>query len=69
VPAGALLLVGAKGGSRDGVLKQLVTWKPGTAEQGLELLSGKAGADPDVRLYAIKCLFNEPPERVSGHDV
>ena len=66
MPAGALLLVGAKGSSRGSLLKQLVTWRPGTAEQGLELLSGKAGDDPDVRGYAIKCLFNEPPERVSG---
>jgi hypothetical protein len=65
VPAAAALLVSAAQRQAGLSLRPLATWQPGAAELGLQLLSGEAGDQPDVRTYSIKCLFNEPPERVS----
>jgi hypothetical protein len=45
-------------------LSDLAVWAPGSAAQGLQLLAGSAGSNPAVRSYAIKCLFNERPEKV-----
>jgi hypothetical protein len=64
VPAAAALLVSAAQRHQGLSLRPLATWQPGAAELGLQLLSGEAGDQQDVRTYAIKCLFNEPPERV-----
>lgn len=67
LPAAALLLANAaRGGSRAtaDLLSTLCVWAPGSAAQGLELLAGPSGKEPLVRSYAIKCLFNENPEKV-----
>lgn len=64
MPAAAALLVSAAQRHEGVSLRPLITWQPGAAELGLQLLSGEAGAQQDVRTYAIKCLFSEPPERV-----
>ncbi|KAF8068220.1 PI4KA1 [Scenedesmus sp. PABB004] len=66
LPKAALLLATAKAppGRGEGLLRGLAAWAPGSAAQGLQLLSGPAGATPAVRSYAIKCLFNERPEKL-----
>lgn len=67
LPKAALLLATAtKAPGRQDLLRHLAVWAPGNAAQGLQLLSGPAAADPPVQSYAIKCLFNERPEKVSA---
>jgi hypothetical protein len=65
-PAAALLLAGAHAPGRDALLPLLAAWAPGSAAQGLQLLSGPSGKEPAVRTYATKCLLNERPEKVRG---
>jgi hypothetical protein len=63
-PTAALLLATARSPARAALLPLLASWAPGRAAQGLQLLSGPAGKEPEVRSYAIKCLLNERPEKV-----
>ncbi|KAF6255212.1 kinase-like domain-containing protein [Scenedesmus sp. NREL 46B-D3] len=64
LPKATLLLATAKAANRQSLLRYLSIWSPGNAAQGLQLLCGPAAGDPAVRSYAIKCLFNEPPEKL-----
>jgi hypothetical protein len=65
LPKATLLLATAKVPNRQDLLRYLAIWAPGNAAQGLQLLCGPAAEEPAVRSYAIKCLFNERPEKVS----
>ncbi|WIA31066.1 hypothetical protein OEZ86_001095 [Tetradesmus obliquus] len=64
LPKATLLLATAKAPNRQELLRYLAIWAPGNAAQGLQLLCGPAAEDPAVRSYAIKCLFNERPEKL-----
>jgi hypothetical protein len=64
LPKATLLLATAKAANRQDLLRYLAIWAPGNAAQGLQLLCGPAAEDAAVRSYAIKCLFNERPEKV-----
>eukprot|EP00878_Enallax_costatus_P012821 GHUV01013388.1.p1 GENE.GHUV01013388.1~~GHUV01013388.1.p1 ORF type:complete len:2087 (+),score=705.77 GHUV01013388.1:215-6475(+) len=64
LPKAALLLAAAKVPSKPDVLQYLAVWTPGSAAQGLQLLSGPEGTQAAVRSYAVKCLFNEKPEKL-----
>jgi hypothetical protein len=64
LPKATLLLATAKAPNRQDLLRYLAIWAPGNAAQGLQLLCGPAAEDPAMRSYAIKCLFNERPEKV-----
>lgn len=66
LPKAALLLATSKAAAREpSLLAPLAAWAPGSAAQGLQLLSVEAGQLPPVRSYAIRCLFNERPEKVA----
>jgi hypothetical protein len=69
LPKATLLLATAQAPNRQELLRYLAIWAPGNAAQGLQLLCGPAAEDPAVRSYAIKCLFNERPEKVSSEAV
>lgn len=46
-------------------LAALAAWAPGSAVQGLQLISSPAGRHPAVKAYAVRCLENSPPEQVA----
>eukprot|EP00879_Flechtneria_rotunda_P007045 GHRR01007395.1.p1 GENE.GHRR01007395.1~~GHRR01007395.1.p1 ORF type:complete len:1449 (+),score=535.85 GHRR01007395.1:542-4348(+) len=64
LPKAALLLATTKCHKQQELLRYLTIWTPGTAAQGLQLLSGPAGNLLAVRSYAVRCLFNEAPEKL-----
>lgn len=46
-------------------LAALATWAPGSVVEGLQLISSPASRHPAVVAYAVRCLENTAPEKVS----